>query len=234
MFLPRVLFDRSEKTIVFDFFDFLNFLTLIINKIELVMIKKFFMLAVAALALVACGDDDEPENPTPEPNKATEFVSTLSMTVSQDLFDVANVTVYYIGSDGQVKSESMGSTEWTKTITQKLPCKYGFAFACAKKPGVTIDEDRTYTFSENLGRSTEIVFQKGNSISGNNHTVKFKDEVIGESVETYLSGLSFSYEFAVDEDGNQTATTIDWGFNAGGGGTTNTPVDDEPATGDAE
>ena len=36
MFLPRVLFDRSEKTIVFDFFDFLNFLTLIINKIELV------------------------------------------------------------------------------------------------------------------------------------------------------------------------------------------------------
>ena len=136
---------------------------------------------------------------------------------------------------GQVKSEPMGgSTEWTKTITQKLPCKYGFAFACAKKPGVTIDEDRTYTFSENLGRSTEIVFQKGNSISGNNHTVKFKDEVIGESVETYLSGLSFSYEFAVDEDGNQTATTIDWGFNAGGGGTTNTPVDDEPATGDAE
>ena len=198
------------------------------------MIKKFFMLAVAALALVACGDDDEPENPTPEPSKATEFVSTLSMTVSQDLFDVANVTVYYIGSDGQVKSESMGSTEWTKTITQKLPCKYGFAFACAKKPGVTIDEDRTYTFSENLGRSTEIVFQKGNSISGNTHLAKFKGEVMGESVETYLSDLSFSYEFAVDEDGNQTATTIDWGFNAGGGGTTNTPVDDEPATGDAE
>lgn len=196
------------------------------------MIKKFFMLAVAALALVACGGDDEPDEP--EVNKATEFVSTLTMTVSQDLFDVANVTVYYIGSDGQVKSESMGSTEWTKTITQKLPCKYGFAFACAKKPGVTIDESKTYTFREALSRSFKVLDQNGNSISGNNHTVKFKDEVIGESVETYLSGQSFSYEFAVDEDGNQTATTIDWGFNAGGGGTTNTPVDDEPATGDAE
>ena len=195
-------------------------------------LKNFFMMAVAALALVACGSDDEPDEP--EVSKATEFVSTLSMTVSQDLFDVANVTVYYIGSDGQVKSESMGSTEWTKTITQKLPCKYGFAFACAKKPGVTIDEDRTYTFSENLGRSTEIVFQKGNSISGNNHSVKFKDEVIGESVETYLSGQSFSYEFAVDEDGNQTATTIDWGFNAGNGGTVDTPVSGDSATGDAE
>ena len=198
------------------------------------MIKKFFMLAVAALALVACGGDDEPENPTPEPSKATEFVSTLSMTASQDLLDVANVTVYYIGSDGQVKSEPMGSTEWTKTITQKLPCKYGFAFACTKKQGVTIDESKTYTFNEVLSRSTEIIFQKGNAMSASEHSLKFKDEVTAEGIEMFVSNLSFSYEFDVDEDGKQTATTIDWGFNAGGGGTTNTPVDDEPATGDAE
>ena len=200
------------------------------------MIKKFFMLAVAALALVACGDDDEPDNPTPEPNKATEFVSTLSMTVSQDLFDVANVTVYYIGSDGQVKSESMGSTEWTKTITQKLPCKYGFAFACAKKPGVTIDEDRTYTFSEVLSRSFKVLDQNGKeiSISGSNKGLSFKEEVMGEGVETYISELSFSYEFAVDENGTQSATTIDWGFNAGNGGTVDTPVSGDSATGDAE
>ena len=200
------------------------------------MIKKFFMLAVAALALVACGGDDEPDNPTPEPSKATEFVSTLSMTVSQDLFDVANVTVYYIGSDGQVKSESMGSTEWTKTITQKLPCKYGFAFACAKKPGVTIDESKTYTFSEILGRSFKVLDQNGKeiSISGSNKGLSFINEVMGEDVETYISGLSFSYEFAVDEKGTQSATTIDWGFNAGNGGTVDTPVSGDSATGDAE
>ena len=200
------------------------------------MIKKFFMLAVAALALVACGDDDEPENPTPEPNKATEFVSTLSMTVSQDLLDVANVTVYYRGSDGQVKSESMGSTEWTKTITQKLPCKYGFAFACAKKPGVTIDESKTYTFSEVLSRSFKVLDQNGKeiSISGSNKGLSFKEEVMGEGVETYISDMSFSYEFAVDENGTQSATTIDWGFNAGNGGTVDTPVSGDSATGDAE
>ena len=179
------------------------------------MIKKFFMLAVAALALVACGGDDEPESPTPEPSKATEFVSTLSMTASQDLLDVANVTVYYIGSDGQVKSEPMGSTEWTKTITQKLPCKYGFAFACTKKQGVTIDESKTYTFNEVLTRSFEVHDQNGKIISGSNKELKFKDEVIGEDVETFISALSFSYEYAVDENGTQSATTIDWGFNAG-------------------
>ena len=200
------------------------------------MIKKFFMLAVAALALVACGGDDEPDSPTPEPSKATEFVSTLSMTVSQDLLDVANVTVYYIGSDGQVKSEPMGSTEWTKTITQKLPCKYGFAFACAKKPGVTIDESKTYTFREVLGRSFKVLDQNGKeiSISGSNKGLSFKEEVMGDGVETYISELSFSYEFAVDENGTQSATTIDWGFNAGNGGTVDTPVSGDSATGDAE
>ncbi len=197
------------------------------------MIKKFFILAVAALALVACGDD-EPDNPTPEPSKATEFVSTLSMTASQDLLDVANVTVYYIGSDGQVKSEPMGSTEWTKTITQKLPCKYGFAFACTKKQGVTIDESKTYTFNEVLTRSFEVHDQNGKVISGSNKELKIKDEVIGEAVETFISGLNFSYEYAVDESGNQSVTTIDWGFNAGEGGTVDTPVNGDPATGDAE
>ena len=198
------------------------------------MIKKFFMLAVAALALVACGGDDEPDNPTPEPSKATEFVSTLSMTASQDLLDVANVTVYYIGIDGQVKSEPMGSTEWTKTITQKLPCKYGFAFACTKKQGVTIDESKTYTFNEVLIRSFEVHDQNGKVISGSNKELKIKDEIIGEGVETFISGLNFSYEFAVDESGNQSVTTIDWGFNAGEGGTVDTPVSGDSATGDAE
>lgn len=178
------------------------------------MIKKFFMLAVAALALVACGGDDESDNQTPEPSKATEFVSTLSMTASQDLLDVANVTVYYIGSDGQVKSEPMGSTEWTKTITQKLPCKYGFAFACAKKQGVTIDESKTYTINKVLTRSCKVLDQNGKQISDSNHELKFKNEINGEDVETFISALSFSYEFAVDESGNQSVTTIDWGFNA--------------------
>ena len=206
----------------------------IFNKKELVMIKKFFMLAVAALALMACGGDDEPDNPTPEPSKATEFESTLSMTVSQDLLDVANVTVYYIGSDGQVTSEPMGSTEWTKTIRQKLPCKDGFAFACSMKQGVTIDESKTYTFNEVITRSFKVFDQNGKEISGNKNNFKDGSEVTGDGVETFISGLSYSYEFAVDESGNQSVTTIDWGFNAGEGSSTNIPVNGDPATGDAE
>ena len=100
-----------------------------------------------------------------------------------------------------------------------MPCKYGFAFACTKKQGVTIDESKTYTFNEALTRSFEVHDQNGKeiSISGSNKGLSFKEEVMGEGVETYISELSFSYEFAVDENGTQSATTIDWGFNAGEG-----------------
>ena len=115
-----------------------------------------------------------------------------------------------------------------------MPCKYGFAFACTKKQGVTIDESKTYTFNEELTRSFEVHDQNGKIISGSNKELKFKDEVIGEDVETFISALSFSYEFAVDGSGNQSVTTIDWGFNAGNGGTVDTPVSGDSATGDAE
>ena len=138
MFLPRVLFDRSEKTMVFNFFTFLNFfdfLTLITNKIELVMIKKFFMLAVAALALVACGDDNEPDTPAIEKSKCDV---THTVNVAQDLLEVANVTIYYIGANGLVVSEPINSATWTKTVTQALPCKFGVALSCTMKQGVYI------------------------------------------------------------------------------------------------
>ena len=59
------------------------------------MIKKFFMLAVAALALVACGDD-EPDSPTPEPTVESKCEVTHTVNVAQDLLEVANVTIYII------------------------------------------------------------------------------------------------------------------------------------------
>ena len=46
-----------------------------------------------------------------------------------------------------------------------MPCKYGFAFACTKKQGVTIDESKTYTFNEALTRSFEVHDQNGKVIA---------------------------------------------------------------------
>ena len=236
MFLPWVLFDRSEKTIVFDFFDFLtliiNNLTLIINKIELVMIKKFFMLAVAALALVACGDDNEPDTPAIEKSKCEV---THTVNVAQDLLEVANVTIYYIGANGLVVSEPINSATWTKTVTQALPCKFGVALSCTMKQGVQLDENRTYSFSGNAQLSANIVAQNGKFTDTYNKTSTLKKaELNADGVAAYISTATIKVERAVDEMGETGTSTIDWGFNAGEGATTDTPVSGDPATGDAE
>ena len=102
------------------------------------------------------------------------------------------------------------------------------------KQGVTIDESKTYTINEVLTRSFKVFDQNGKEISSNNNNFKDGSEVTGDGVETFISGLTYSYEFAVDEKGTQSDTTIDWGFNAGNGGTVDTPVSGDSATGDAE
>ena len=80
-------------------------------------------------SLTACGgsDSDEPE-PTPEPPQPTKVLTSLKVdytaTVSQQLLDVATVTVRYIGENGQVANEQMTSTTWTKSVTIPLPAVF--------------------------------------------------------------------------------------------------------------
>ena len=56
-----------------------------------VMINKFVILAVAALALVACGDDNDPDTPAIVKSKCEV---THTVNVAQDLLEVANVTIF--------------------------------------------------------------------------------------------------------------------------------------------
>ena len=199
------------------------------------MIKKFFILAVAALALVACGGDDEPDNPTPEPTVESKCEVTHTVNVAQDLLEVANVTIYYIGANGLVVSEPINSATWTKTVTQALPCKFGVALSCTMKQGVQLDENRTYSFSGNAQLSANIVAQNGKFTDTYNKTSTLKKaELNADGVAAYISRANIAVARAVDEMGETGTSTIDWGFNAGNGSSTNTPVSGDPATGDAE
>ena len=100
-------------------------------------------------SLTACGgsDNDEPE-PTPEPPKPTKVVTSLKVvytaTVSQQLIDLSNVVVRYIGENGQVASEQMSSPTWTKTVTMPLPAKAGMNIQPTLKGSVA---DGEYTIS---------------------------------------------------------------------------------------
>ena len=62
-------------------------------------------------SLTACGGDDSTDTPpTPPAKVATTLKADYTATVSQQLLDVATVTVRYIGENGQVAQEQMSST----------------------------------------------------------------------------------------------------------------------------
>ncbi len=79
--------------------------------------------------------------------------------MSQQLLDVATVTVRYIGENGQVASEQMSSTTWTKTVNIPLPAKAGLNIQPTLKGAVAEGEytlnakgQMTYTWLDQDGQ----------------------------------------------------------------------------------
>lgn len=67
-----------------------------------------------ALAFGACSDDDEPN--TPGVMKATKLNYEATIQLSQDLLKVADIKAYYIDANGNVASETITTTQWTKAV----------------------------------------------------------------------------------------------------------------------
>ncbi|MGM9733189.1 MAG: hypothetical protein ACI3YT_03585 [Prevotella sp.] len=179
------------------------------------MIKKLFMMTIAALAFVACGDDDEPD--TPEVSKAVKLVYNASLELSQDLVDVADIRVYYIDASGKVASDAVTSTKWTKSVEQPLPCKYGIALSCTQKSGVQVDSETNYAIQIKPSLSVNYYDSKGNSMGFRSLSLGLKaSSVPGSSLASYLSRMSLKAAYESNGEDEDTSTTIDWGFNADG------------------
>ena len=104
------------------------------------------LLVLGSLTACGGGDDSTDTPPTPPEKVATSVKVDYSATVSQQLLDVATVTVRYIGENGQVAQEQMSSTTWTKRVNIPLPAKAGLNIQPTLKGSVA---DGEYTLSAN-------------------------------------------------------------------------------------
>lgn len=99
----------------------------------------FAALMCMALGLTACGDDDEPEN-------GVTASATYEIEFSQDLLNVAEVTVVYVDNKGQVNLDKPTSTRWTRKVSRevknKVPVDFGFKLVYSMKS--SIPEKETY------------------------------------------------------------------------------------------
>ena len=90
------------------------------------MKKTLFTLAALmcmTLGLTACGDDND------DPETIVSGSATYEVEFSQDLLDAADISIVYVGDNGQVSLDKATSTRWTRKVTRQLknvPSDYGF------------------------------------------------------------------------------------------------------------
>jgi hypothetical protein len=206
-------------------------------------LKMMSMLLGGLLALgslTACGgsDDDDKPDPTPTPPTPVEKVLTsvktdYTATVSQQLLDVATVTVRYVGDNGQVASEQMSSTTWTKSVNIPLPAKAGLNIQPTLKGAVAEGE---YTLNAKGQMSYTWLDQDGQQLkSGSSESTPVLDAVFfADGLGQYLNAItttcyvarSFAKDYSVAD------TSIIWGGNAGDDTTQGTGIDPTGATGE--
>ena len=196
------------------------------------------LLAFGSLTACGGGDDDEPEpTPTPPPTPTEKVLTSVktdyTATVSQQLLDVATVTVRYIGENGQVASEQMTSTTWTKSVTIPLPAKAGLNIQPTLKGEVPEGE---YTLNAKGQMSYTWLDQDGQQLSGGGtektpemEAVFYADglgQYLGAITATCYVARSFARDYSIAD------TSITWGGNAGDDTTQGTGIDNTGATGD--
>ena len=196
------------------------------------------LLALGSLTACGGGDDDDTPEPTPTPPTPAEKVLTsvktdYTATVSQQLLDVATVTVRYIGENGQVAQEQMTSTTWTKSVNIPLPAKAGLNIQPTLKGEVPEGE---YTLNAKGQMSYTWLDQDGQQLSAGSteKTPEMEAVFYADGLGQYLNAItatcyvarSFAKDYGVAD------TSITWGGNAGDDTTQGTGIDNSGATGD--
>ena len=186
-------------------------------------------------SLTACGgsDNDEPEpGPLPQ-NNPTSVRVDYTATISQQLLDVATVTVRFIGDNGQVASEQISSPTWTKTVTMPLPAKAGMNIQPTLKGSVA---DGEYTISAKGQMAYSWLDQDGQQLQEGltEYTLALEAVFYADGLGQYLGAITANCQLAraFAKDYSVSDATITWGGNAGDDSTQGTGIADDGATGD--
>ena len=185
-------------------------------------------------SLTACGGDDSTDTPPTPPEKVVTSVKVdYSATVSQQLLDVATVTVRYIGENGQVAQEQMSSTTWTKRVNIPLPAKAGLNIQPTLKGSVA---DGEYTLSAKGQVAYSWLDQDGQLLNAGatEKTPDMEAVFYADGLGQYLGAITANCQLAraFAKDYSVTDTSIIWGGNAGDDSTQGTGISNEGATGD--
>ena len=159
-------------------------------------------------SLTACGGDDSTDTPPTPPEKVVTSVKVdYSATVSQQLLDVATVTVRYIGENGQIQPTLKGAVN-----------------------------EGEYTLSANGQATYSWLDQDGQQLKAGatEKTPDMEAVFYADGLGQYLGAITANCQLAraFAKDFSVSDTTVAWGGNAGDDSTQGTGISDEGATED--
>jgi hypothetical protein len=179
--------------------------------------KKNLMTIAAVLCCAAlftsCGKDNpaQPETPDTTPVSA---VMDYKFTITDALFSAFNLTVEYYDATGAVKTETMTSKEWTKTVrTDKLPATLGARVKIQLKDGFDSSQEGVFSAKHSYHYEYYVVNKSneklGSTVSnGSEGGVDMKYEKVPDYAQRYLDKPIMKYLFNFAADG--TATSGSW------------------------
>ena len=179
--------------------------------------RKILMTLAAVLCCAAmlssCGkvDPGQPEAPDTTPVAA---VMDYKFTVTDDLFNAFTLTVEFYDAAGTVKTETMTSKEWTKSVkTTKLPATLGARLKIKLKDGFDSSKDAAFSAKHYYGYKYNVVNKSNENLGstvlgGSEGGVDIKYEKVPAYAERYQDKpiMSFVLNFAADG----TATSGKW------------------------
>ena len=173
--------------------------------------KKFMMTLAAILCcamtttvFTACGGDDDANTPEQPDNTPAYAEVTFSFWGTQDMLDIADMTVTYNDGTGN-KTETVTSVDWVKTVKAALPVSFKFERKVTLKAGVTLNDDQTYSYINKHKTIYRVTTAKGTTLkSGTSgaltkEALNVKGNKINAVITSGLMDASYTYDF--DKDG---------------------------------
>lgn len=178
---------------------------------------KYLLMAVLAvfmsMTLTSCGNDDDPA----EEEKKEDVYEALfkySLKVPDDMLTVADITIYYIGTDGVEHQESMTTNEWNKVFTaESFDVSAGVYFTVKEK--ASYEQKDSYQVGLNYSRnitSSKNGFVVKSVISSIEGILTISADKISDYLKSGAANEEISYH--VDKSGNISSTELSWSNNA--------------------
>lgn len=176
------------------------------------------VLCCAAL-FTSCGKNNPSQSDTPAPAKDTTpaaAVIVYSFTVTDDLVSAFNLTVEYYDAAGELKSETMTSKEWTKTVkSNQLPATLGARVKIQLKEGFDPSKGNVFSAKHNYGYNYCVVNKSDEKLGSNivyvgSGGVDMAYDKVPAYAEKYQDKPIMKFRFSFAADGTATSTTTDW------------------------